>query len=232
MNKYHKNMTPREYALKSVEKLFDHLDERNDPKFEKTMADWINHYCHYLEREKILDPKKTCSYQRGMVVEVDFGVRLGNELGGPHYAVIVDTKVVKSSGVVTVVPLGSKKPRHEQGIYHRGEILLEDEVQRKILDRIKNDIEICEDLTDEYLLDPSKPINNIDIERRIERSRKSLKKLGNMNKESVAFVGQMTVISKMRILNPQGSRDSLYKVKLSSESMNKIDEQIKMLFTY
>ena len=54
--------------------------------------------------------------------------------------------------------------------------------------------------------------------------------LENMKHGSVALVSQIKTISKIRICDPKCTRDILYGISLSNESMSLIDAKIKEQF--
>lgn len=56
--------------------------------------------------------------------------------------------------------------------------------------------------------------------------------LNTLNSGSIALVNQITTISKMRIINPIRSKDTLSKIKLSPQTLDLIDKEILKLFTY
>lgn len=62
-----------------------------------------------------------------------------------------------------------------------------------------------------------------------------LEKIGSeiehMKNGSVALISQITTISKQRIYDPINNGGILSKIKLSSESLNKIDTEIKKKLT-
>ncbi len=51
-----------------------------------------------------------------------------------------------------------------------------------------------------------------------------------MKKGSIAMVGQITTISKQRIYDPQKMGDILSGIRISNESLDKINEKMKQLF--
>lgn len=81
---------------------------------------WLNDYIEYIKSESTFNPGMNINYKRGQIVFVNFGYRIGNELGGNHYAVVLDTKNSKKSKTVTVIPLKSKKDKETpySKIYH------------------------------------------------------------------------------------------------------------------
>ncbi len=70
---------------------------------------WLNDYISFLNEENQFNPSYNISYKRGQIVFINFGYRIGRELGGNHYAVVLDVKNSRHSHTVTVVPLNSKK---------------------------------------------------------------------------------------------------------------------------
>ena len=55
--------------------------------------------------------------------------------------------------------------------------------------------------------------------------------ISTMKRGSIALVSQITTISKIRIYDPLYPADTLNKIRLSNESLTKLDETIKVLFT-
>jgi len=65
---------------------------------------------------------------------------------------------------------------------------------------------------------------------------KQLSKIGTeiqrMKPGSIALVDQITTVSKMRIYDPRNARGVLSGIKLSPESMDKVNEKLKELFVF
>ena len=89
-------------------KLFDSQNKQHQ-KRASLMTYWINDYINYQRNEDNFVPSRLPQFDRGSIVQVHFGYRIGNELGGLHYAVVLDNRNNKNSGIVTVVPLTSIK---------------------------------------------------------------------------------------------------------------------------
>ena len=53
----------------------------------------------------------------------------------------------------------------------------------------------------------------------------------NMKRGSIALVGQIRTISKIRIYNPKTNLDTLSKIKLSNEKLDLLDKEIMRNFT-
>lgn len=78
-----------------------------DAKRQHILAEWINTWSGYLEYEPKFDASKLRPYKRGMVVHAHFGFNVGSELGGRHYAVVVENNNNPKNPVLVVVPLYS-----------------------------------------------------------------------------------------------------------------------------
>ena len=61
-------------------------------------------------------------------------------------------------------------------------------------------------------------------------ARKHLTKVAKMKSGSIALADQIVTVSKLRIYDPCSSKDLLYGIKVSDDTMNKLDEKIKQLY--
>lgn len=90
---------------------------------------WLLH-----ESEMLLEEHKHYShfkvYKRGAIVNVDFGVNVGDELSGPHFAIILNKNDSPTRGVLTVLPLTS----HD----HPDEVKLTDTIRNLSTDLFRN----------------------------------------------------------------------------------------------
>lgn len=75
------------------------------------------------------------------------------------------------------------------------------------------------------------------IKAKLTKIRKEMQELKTFEKSiqklksgSIIDVGQVVTISKMRISNPKNSKDSLSKIKLSAEDLDKINEKLRSLY--
>lgn len=87
---------------------------------------WINAWIYYLFYEEIFDSSKLRTYKRGDIVHVNFGFNVHNELGGTHYAIVIEADNSPTSGCVTVVPLRSEDSEEEvlKNMHERTEVYL------------------------------------------------------------------------------------------------------------
>lgn len=77
------------------------------------ISQWISAWIYYISAEKDFDSSKLMTYKRGDILHVNFGFNVHNELGGTHYAVVVENDNPCSNGTVTVVPLKSADTEEE-----------------------------------------------------------------------------------------------------------------------
>lgn len=120
-------------AISAITTLLNDLNTSPDPKNQKRaslLSYWLSDYAKMLRKEDTFDPKKLIRYQRGQIVKVHLGYRIGSEEGGLHYAIVVENNNPLSSDVVTVIPLTSLKPKHDPNQLHNGEVYLGNEIYR------------------------------------------------------------------------------------------------------
>jgi len=79
-------------------------------KFEKSskLPRWLNFKANKLNEECDETSKKYNFYKRGTIINVNFGVNIGSEYCGTHFAVVLNKKDNPYQRVLTVVPLTSK----------------------------------------------------------------------------------------------------------------------------
>ena len=152
---------------------------------------WLGKYLSYQMQEQNFRPNYNINYRRGQVILVDFGYRIGSELGGAHYAVVLDMKSSKQNNQVTVIPLRSDKGKDTRYLSI-------------------------------YTVNIGTEIKDI-----LDRHHRTT---ANMYDKTIADVGQMCTISKMRIITPTKAKDYLAGEYLSSSAMTAIQEKIQLLF--
>lgn len=70
-------------------------------------------------------------------------------------------------------------------------------------------------------------LKNIKLER---KKKQYLSEIEKLSKGTIAQVGQMCLMSKMRIYYPTISSEKLYGIKLSEENIKKIKEKFEELY--
>ena len=237
----------REEALYNLRSYMDSLD----PKKGRILAYWIKDYTRFLKKEATFDPKKLIRYKRGSIVKAHLGYRIGSEEGGLHYAVVIDVHNALSSKTLTVIPLTSLKPTSK---IYTSQVLLGDEIYNRLESKIIHTIEEAEvlerDITQRLAelenmppdADGAKPTitaferrllsGGIDtIKQKISLAKKMSSEIHKMKTVSIALVNQITTISKIRIYDPMYPLDTLSGIRLSDESLDKLDTQIRALYT-
>ena len=75
-----------------------------------TLAYWVKDYVRLLGKE-LSSPAVNRRYDRGCVVSVHLGFRIGHEEGGLHYAIVLDKYDTTKNTILTVLPLTSLKDK-------------------------------------------------------------------------------------------------------------------------
>lgn len=199
--------------------------ELNEYKKSDLLAYWIKDFAEYHDQERTFNIAKSGVYSRGDVIKVNLGFNIGNELGGLHYCIVLNKYDNTRNGTLNVVPLTSRKDdkRYDLSTVNLGKELYNTfqakiEKEKEKLQQILNELEKIEDI----------PIN---IQNIIEKERKYIEKMeqeiSKMKKDSIVLINQITTISKQRIYKDVVRRN----VKISSQSLDLIDEQIIKFFT-
>ncbi len=235
-------------ALNSLKTLLDDFlsNAETGRKQAMLLGYWIKTYVSFLRKEKIFNLNSLPRYKRGSIIQVDFGYRVGSELGGLHYAVVLNIPNNYSSNTITVVPLSSLKHRVKVNMY---QIKLKDGVYKPLSEKAHGLITQAELLTDEatkldeMLHDPNYSDSSEAIKTQIaakvqsakillKQAEKVMEDINHLKDGSIALVGQITTISKIRIKRPINKDDMLYNLRLSAEDMDEINNAIKNLYIF
>ncbi|MBQ2946958.1 MAG: type II toxin-antitoxin system PemK/MazF family toxin [Bacilli bacterium] len=146
-------------------------------------------------------------YSRGRIVKVRFGVNIGSEFSGDHFAIIVSKGDTMKSSTLHIIPITSKK--HTKNI-KIGTILY----SKKEITKLKNILKQTEE---------PKEIKKINSIIKYYENRK--------DKTSYACVDHLKTISKLSISNNINEYDYLPNLKCSTELMKIIDEAIIKEYT-
>lgn len=95
-------------ANKVYKDLFDTGKKRykNLPYHHRSQSNWLE-----KENNNQLNPYYSY-YKRGTIVFVEFGVNIGHELSGGHFAIVLNSNDNKRNSIVNVVPLSSKSKKY------------------------------------------------------------------------------------------------------------------------
>lgn len=154
-------------------------------------------------------PENFKRYSRGQIVKVKFGVNIGSEFSGDHYAIIISKKDTMKNPILHVIPLTSKKHNYNVKISN----ILYNE------DNINTLKEAAEKETD------SKKKKEIEKCIKYYENRK--------NKISYACIKHLKTISKLSICKPFNEYDYNYlnKLKVSTDILDLIDQEIIKEYT-
>lgn len=228
--------------LQSLLNDFADSDSGKTVKRSMLLAYWIKTYIQYIRKEDSFSPESVYRLKRGSVVRVEFGYRVGRELGGRHYAVVLDVKNPIHRNTVTVVPLGSLKEELdgdfnvvlEDGIYspmyHKIAALIAD------ANRMADEAEAMKDRIEASAPEDAASLRAV-FRQKLAAAKAQLKTaqawiedISQMKPGSVVKVDQITTISKMRISAPLQKTHPLYGVRLSPRDMDSIDQRLQELY--
>ena len=199
---------------------------------------WLKDYLRYIKNEKIFNSRQLINYKHGQIVFVNFGFRVGQELGGLHYAIVLDTKNSKSSSTLTVIPLRSKKDKDTT--YQKTQMVPLSTILPTLL--FDKSLHMIDTVNAKVLNITNKFTSNEIKSNKILKSKlKILQKqhndanailtyLNNLKSESLADIGQITTISKQRIKNPVRNDDTLANVIIPDNLMKMLEEKIQFLY--
>lgn len=214
-------------------------DTKNAFAFKRAglIAYWLIDYVKMLRYETVFDSTKLIRYNRGDVVCVNFGYRIGNELGGRHFAFVLDNYNSLKSGVVTVIPLTSKKENYVSNCFSHelqfGLYELHNEKLKKLIDEQKSELNTIDSQIDVIDTEQLNPIANKvkKISQKSVEMKNLEKSILKLKEGTIANLGQVTTISKIRIVNPKQASDSLGKIKINPADLDVITEKLNYLYS-
>ena len=218
--------THKKNSINKLDSLLSYYMEQEDYKKVHLLSFWFEDFALYNLSEKSFEPKLLKKYKRGSIIKANLGFNVGNEEGGLHYCIVLDKNNAISSGTLTVVPLTSVKENKKYN--ELTTVNLGNEIYINLT-------KICNTMT-QNLSEKYKDIRKLPSEKieqfnnDIKYIKKVEKEISKMKKGSVALVSQITTISKQRIYDPKTNADVLAKLKVSSNTLDLIDNKIKELF--
>lgn len=110
-------MEKREDVFSRMNDIFDTLkrtvSKLSPPKRKRLVLEWIDVWHKYLSLENSFKPSSLRRYERGDVIFANFGFKVGNELGGCHYAIVIENENQPTNGTVIVIPMKSIEKEEE-----------------------------------------------------------------------------------------------------------------------
>ena len=227
----------QKFILYEYIRYIKHLMKTNYKK-SAILVYWLKDYLRYIKNEKIFNPRQLINYKHGQIVFVNFGFRVGQELGGLHYAIVLDTKNSKSNSTLTVIPLRSKKDKDTT--YQRTHMVpLSTILPTLLFDKSLHMIDTVNakvlNITNKYTSNEIKSNKILKSKLKILQKQHNdanaiLTYLNNLKSESLADIGQITTISKQRIMNPVRNDDALANVIIPDNLMKILEEKIQFLY--
>lgn len=218
----------KDSALRRLDISFNKHIELAEYKKSDLLAYWFKDFARYHDEERTFDTTSLKTFKRGDIVKVNLGFNVGKELGGLHYCVVVNKNDNPYSGTLNVVPLSSAKEDKE---YNNTTCIdLGDELFSLLSDKLAKQEKILNSqitiLNKEIKL-KDKTVDIRGLIRSIDYIQKINEEIERMKHGSIAFVHQITTISKQRVFKTS----ILSKIKLSDNSLDLIDKKIIKLFT-
>lgn len=230
----------KESALSDLERFIDSLIHKGSKKAE-LLSYWLEDYVKYLSFEPHFNPKSLRRYKRGEVIKAHLGYNIGSEEGGLHYCVVIEKDNPLTSPIINVIPLTSVKDHKNTQVLRRGEVFLGSDLRNRMQEKLSSlQTALMTELHDvfEYLDSSSEDKVNENLRKLDSIAEKNTiiqnisQELQRMKNGSIALVGQITTLSKIRIYEPKTNKDALSNIRLSNESLTKIDAEMKNLFIH
>ncbi len=207
--------------------LYEYRNDESE-KYQKRaslLAYWICDYIKYIRAEDDFKPQNLIKYSRGDLIIVNFGYRVGRELGGRHFAVVLDIDNSKFSPSITVIPLTSLKKTTKENKYT---YMLEEDLPK-----------LYQQKYDEMIADCFELMNRSTGKETIKKIKEKMAAMSDFDKElkklkdgSIAQIAQITTISKQRIISPKSTKDGMYGLKISTKDLDEINKKIKGLYIF
>ncbi|WP_203264287.1 type II toxin-antitoxin system PemK/MazF family toxin [Streptococcus uberis] len=210
--------------------LNNYLSDLQKFETEKSKSDkisyWIKDWVKYQRDEKGFKPEKIGRFKRGSVIKVNLGFNIGSEEGGLHYAIVLDKNNSIRNKVITIIPLTSVKDNKDINKLPNDQVYLGDEIIRKLTEKQKLLLSTLSDI--DLANADENTMSNFDKDLRY--AKRIQNELEKMKLGSIALVGQITTVSKMKIFDPKNKYGVLKNVRVSNDSLDRIDEKIKENF--
>ncbi len=239
-------------SIRTLNNLLENLINSNEEeKLKKAnlISYWIQTFSRYIETEQTFAPKRLLAYKRGDIIRINLGFRVGAELGGLHYAIVLDKENKHCADTITIVPLSSFKKDKE--VYER-DLFLGSELYNLVISKYNKQYNFVKSKLSEmksilnaleqippknYTPDMELLLTNMkrqisELSQTVETLERDSHEIERMKEGSIVKTEQITTISKMRIYTPKKSADFLSDVRFSQKTMSHINKRIKELYIF
>jgi len=238
--------TLRDSALNDLRKYMDSLDTGRGKK----LAYWIKDYSRFLSQESSFRSDKLIRYKRGAVVKVHLGYRIGSEEGGLHYAIVMDRNNSIHNPTLTVIPLTSIKPGVDLAKMPPAKVPIGAEIYTLLSTNLNAEIKsakqqltkikelhakLKEESAAAHIAEAAGMLDAFDKElddlnKQIEYCYRMKDEVDRMKIGSIALVGQITTVSKIRVYDPKYKNDALSKIRVSASTLDILDQRVQELY--
>lgn len=98
-------------ANRNFKKVYNNKELKQREKF-KYLDYWVLSKSNYLLNNDRVYTNNKKVFNRGALINVDFGVNVGTELSGNHFAIVLNKKDSRKNDKLTVIPLSSHEHPH------------------------------------------------------------------------------------------------------------------------
>ena len=176
---------------------------------------WLESFSSYVSFEERFDPSRLLNYKRGDVIRVNFGFNVGKELGGLHFAVVIDNETKRNAHVLTVVPLSSTDGRdiHQRNVDLGTELFVKvSDIQKKLLDDAKERLDLIAENAN-ALLAVVNLLKNVDVAE--QNSDEFNDKLQDVIERTEQFLEEKNLVEK-QIQRMERNEKEIQKMKAGS----------------
>ncbi|MDR2833655.1 MAG: type II toxin-antitoxin system PemK/MazF family toxin [Streptococcaceae bacterium] len=211
--------------LDEANEIFKEVYDSKNRKF-KYLPEWNLNKAKYLKSEIELSTRKSHKvYKRGALIFVDFGVNVGNELSGNHWALVISKKDSFKNGSLTVIPITSKENRFtvqlDKTIGEPSQAMIDNYLRQKILHFVGLGFIVSEVM--ENLLGPNSNEANLKRKKFLEQAIKDYTITDQelkVTRQSIKFSTPEEVLQQLS--NQSDDIAQLYAVRDSYEKYKKI----------
>ncbi len=172
-------------------------------EFEQSKIDESRTLLYEIEKK----PTRYKRYFRGQIIRIKFGVNIGSEFSGEHFAIVISKRDTMLNPVIHVIPLTSKKHNYNFNI---GNIIY-----------CKEKINILKD----KMMKSSSNLDRKEIGRVIRYYSNHQRTI------SYACIKHLKTISKLSVCRPINKYDYINELKVPSDTMKQIDREIISEYT-
>ena len=191
---------------------------------------WIKDWINYLSYEDIFKTKTHHKYKRGSILNVNFGFNIGSELGGLHLAIVIDKNDSIKKSMLTIIPLTSVKEHTDISKLNKDKLPLGVIINKLIITKVANESNENLSQIKKYDEDNGSYEELLKLLKEHDIISGHIDQLLKMKLGSIAHVGQIKSISKLRIVSPTRKNDLLDNIILPDKTLDIIDNKILELF--